>query len=302
MVPIHLVPKPTLPDGQPVIPEDPICFLVGSDGVFKQVVNDFYSVRVKTDGVGALGAVGETVALHVPKLPESLFRQIEGFFVKVYKEHQSEAVVLLSCDPEAEKWRFDVPVQDVSGAHVKYDAADLPALPDGFQQFGSIHSHAGMSAFHSGTDDKDETTFNGLHITIGNLDQPVRTYACRWMLSGKAFKAELTDVVDGLPLPEPEPAWLAQVHKPAPSPVDYMNSWYGGGNAMRPEDPQMRELLPHLRADDEPRGFDPDPNPASVRQDNEGRLSYLEDALDDVNKRLSDVEAAVQEDLYESRR
>ena len=83
MVPIHHIPKPTQPDGQPALPPDALCYLLGSDGVFKQVINSFYAVRLKVAGVGGLAEIGETAALHVPKLPEALLRQVESFFVAV---------------------------------------------------------------------------------------------------------------------------------------------------------------------------------------------------------------------------
>jgi len=70
----------------------------------------------------------------------------------------------------------------VRGLRVSYDLSTLPPAPEGFELFGTIHSHAGISAFHSGTDDRDEIHFDGLHITVGNLDKPSRSYACRWML------------------------------------------------------------------------------------------------------------------------
>ncbi|MCY3018601.1 MAG: hypothetical protein NTW87_06165 [Planctomycetota bacterium] len=155
MVPIHLIPKPTQPDGQPALPSDALCYLVGGDGVFKQVRNDFYAVRLKVGGVGGLAEIGETAVLNVPKLPDRLLRQVESFFVAVYREHESEAVVLLLCNPATKDWRIEVPPQEVQGLHVKYDTSKLPDPPGGFQRFGSIHSHAGIKAFHSGTDDND---------------------------------------------------------------------------------------------------------------------------------------------------
>ena len=280
MVPIHLIPRPAPPDGKPAIPNDALCYLLGCDGVYKQVRNEFYAVRVKVAGVGGLAEIGETATLHVPKLPASLLREVEAFFTAVYQQHQSEAVVLLLCSPATKEWRVEVPQQEVRGLHVQYDLSKLPDPPAGFQQFGSIHSHAGIKAFHSGTDDSDEATFDGLHITIGNLDQPVRSYSCRWMLAGKAFKAELTEVVAGSPLPEPDPAWLAKVEKaeiPEPSP------WFG----MQPQSQQARGELfaPDAMGGVEPEEFD---SPEEYRE-------YLEQVRDEVDERLLEVDAALDE-------
>ncbi len=216
MVPVHLVPKPAQPEQRPALPDDALCYLVGSDGVFKQVKNEFYSVRVRVGGVAGLAEIGETATLRVPKLPLDLMRQVESFFAAAYKEHHSEAVVLLLANPTTQRWKIEVPPQWVRGLHVSYDLADLPEPPEGFRRFGTIHSHAGAKAFHSGTDDADEASFDGLHITIGNVDQPVRSYSARWMLAGKPFPVSLSEVVESMPLPEANPAWLAQVRADEP--------------------------------------------------------------------------------------
>gem|GEM_PF-7129334 len=86
------------------------------------------------------------------------------------------------CLHRLQQWQIAVPLQSVRGLRVSYDLSTLPPAPEGFELFGTIHSHAGISAFHSGTDDRDEIHFDGLHITVGNLDKPSRSYACRWML------------------------------------------------------------------------------------------------------------------------
>lgn len=279
MVPIHHILKPTPPDGKPALPADALCYLVGSDGVYKQVRNEFYAVRLKVSGVGGLAEIGETAVLTVPKLPEKLLRQVESFFVAVYDKHESEAVVLLLCNPATMEWRVEVPQQEVQGLHVSYDMSKLPDPPAGFQRFGSIHSHAGINAFHSGTDDADETSFDGLHITIGNLDQPARSYSCRWMLAGKAFKAELTEVVEGPSLPAADAAWLAKVSKPE---VQEPPIWWG----MQPQGQQPRgELFPQETVT----GYEPEDfgSPEEYR-------AYLEEVREEVEERLLEVEAALK--------
>jgi hypothetical protein len=47
-------------------------------------------------------------------------------------------------------------------------AKDFP----GYIYVGDIHSHASMSAFHSGVDDKDDG--DGIHITVGDLDEIIK--------------------------------------------------------------------------------------------------------------------------------
>ena len=263
MIPLHPIPKPP-PDQRAVFPADNLCFLAGANGLFKQVRNDFYSARVKTDEVAGLAELKEDATLNVPPLPLDLFRRIEAFFVAIFEKFKSEAVVLLQCNPKLNEWRVVVPRQSVRGLRVTYDFGTLPTAPAGFELFGTIHSHADISAFHSGTDDRDEIHFDGLHITVGNLDKPSRSYACRWMLAGRAFTTSLEDVVKSEPLPMADSEWLAQVSyadrlkepAPAPTPViedpmpvlrDDLGAWsdFYGQEFENRED--LKDYLMHLR-------------------------------------------------------
>jgi PRTRC genetic system protein A len=215
MIPIHVIPRP--PEGRkPVLPDGGPCFLVGAGGVYRQIENAFYTARVKAEKLAHLAEIEESVQVHVPKMPAGLFREVEAFFAAVYERHHGEAVVLLACNPASGRWQVQVPDQEVRGAHVSYDLARLPDPPEGFSRFGSVHSHASMGAFHSGTDDADELTFDGLHITIGHLDQPVRSYSARWVIAGKAFPVELTHVIEGEALPGSRPEWLEKVRAAPP--------------------------------------------------------------------------------------
>ena len=215
MIPIHLLtngaaPAPPAHDGLPA-GQAGICYLVAKSGIYKHVENPFYSARVKVSGIGHLEDTAELVRFHVPKLPLALLRQAESFFQAVYDEHQSEAVVVLLANPASKEWRIEVPAQDVNGGlHVSYDPTSV-AVPKGFCVFGTIHSHASAGAFHSATDDKDECCSDGLHITIGNLDRPARSYSARWMICGVEYPAKLEEVVDSPPLPLADPAWLERV-------------------------------------------------------------------------------------------
>ncbi len=263
MIPLHPIPKPP-PDQRAMFPADNLCFLAGANGLFKQVRNDFYSARVKTDEVAGLAELKEDATLNVPALPLELFRRVESFFVAIFMKFKSEAVVLLLCNPVLQEWRVVVPRQSVRGLRVTYDFGTLPATPEGFELFGTIHSHADISAFHSGTDDRDEIHFDGLHITVGNLDKPSRSYACRWMLAGKAFTTSLADVVKSEPLPQANIEWLSQVsyaerlkeplppsetviEDPMPVLLDDLGAWsdFYGQEFENRED--LKEYLLHLR-------------------------------------------------------
>lgn len=270
---IHPIPKPP-PDAEPEWPAEGLCYVAGQNGLFKRVRNEFYSALVKVEQIPALAELQEDARLHVPPLPLELFRRIESFFVAVYEQHQSEAVVLLCCNPATRSWQVLVPPQAVRGLHVEYDLKNLPEVPEGHQLFGTVHSHAGIKAFHSGTDDADEAHFDGLHITIGHLDRPTRSYACRWMLAGKPYPAELSEVLESTPLPQAEPDWLAQVHKLA-----------------EPERPARQERSG--LGDREPHPYDDpilyEPGYAEF-ESREEYLLYLEDLRERIEEQLEEAQ------------
>lgn len=267
---IHPIPKP--PAGEePVLPDGPVALVAGAKGLFKVVRNPFYTACIRLDGLPSLAALEESADLNVPVLPRELFRTVEAFFVRVYDLHRSEAVVLLYCNPVQRQWRVVVPSQEVRGLHVAYDLKTLLEPPAGFELFGTIHSHANIAAFHSGTDDADEAHFDGLHITVGDVDKPARSYACRWILAGKAFPAELSGVVETPPLPKPDPSWLDQVKKQEThEPGDWPLFRHPAAGIERPDlDLGIFDDLP----------ADPD-----------GYLEHLEMLRDEIDQRLWEAE------------
>lgn len=238
MVPTHFAKPPLVEGGEPVLPDDDICYVIGRDGFYKRIRNPLYSALVKVTAIAHLPVLKESATVNVAKVPEKLFRRVESFFVEVYKEHKSEAAVILFYNPTTSTWGAQAPLQEVSGGKVDYKLEGMRP-PLGFTSdmvFGSIHSHASMSAFFSGTDDKDDKSADGLHIVVGKLDSKSREYAARWMLAGLPFKAEFENVVEGVDLPKADPIWLAQVSKPTPvitkwsSHSDYLMDDYRGSH------------------------------------------------------------------------
>jgi len=210
MFPIIQVSK-TMKDAD--IPKE-CCYLIGANGIFKKVVNEFYSVIVKNGNLPDLQELKEDVELHVTRLPQRIVDHVHAFFRAVNEKHKGEAVVLLLYHPVEKKWIVKIPPQDTRGMSVHYDLDKGDALiwiptngkeemtlihnqreapPEGikdYRLFGSIHSHCDAGAFHSGTDDKDEFCFDGLHITLGHVGKNPPDMSCRWMLAGQWWKAE----------------------------------------------------------------------------------------------------------------
>lgn len=156
------------------------------------------------------------------------FRQVMKYFQDIYNEYDTEACVLLMIHPENKDWKPLYVLQaSGNGAQVTYaqPAIDPANLADsneeifqciekdqqatsiyaevydeymalclqGYRIYGTIHSHCDFAAFHSGTDDHDEIGFDGLHITVGNVNSNW-SFSLRFMLQGSEQKVTLEDI------------------------------------------------------------------------------------------------------------
>lgn len=158
---------------------------------------------VETDDFSGLlktGVVVPTFKWTGRKIPRSLWDEVLRFFVANHVKNHSEAVARVYYNRDSdEPWHFVVHPQKVTTATAKDTLADEllgPLLVNGYEAFGSIHSHSTMSAFQSGTDRSDEQYGNGIHITLGNLDRDILSADLRWSFRGDFFPVDLTDLFD----------------------------------------------------------------------------------------------------------
>jgi hypothetical protein len=102
------------------------------------------------------------------KVSPQIMAKAVDFFKKVNKKYGTEAEVIILWEPKKKEYDLFIPYQACTGVSVNsiYDPADIPL---GWMVVGTMHSHCDMGAFHSGTDEADAKTFNGLHITVGTL-------------------------------------------------------------------------------------------------------------------------------------
>jgi hypothetical protein len=216
-------------------PSDTFVQLIGNNGTFIFKEGPFYRAVVKMPKTADLAELEEYCQLKVARVDLDLFMKIEDFFVRVYAKHKSEAIVLLYVSIEKNTWRARVPEQVVSGASAKYELKEIPMSFESegtkFFLFGSIHSHGCMTAFHSGTDNADECHFDGLHVTIGNVDKSERSYAARYMIHGSEFTTNIKEVVAFPVIPKVtcEDAWLEKVSEPVHEFTEFGGVREGGG-------------------------------------------------------------------------
>lgn len=182
-----------------------LAFVIDAKGWLVSRRNEMFEGLVRIKDLEGIDSLKESVYFVPSKIPAELMDQIVAFFRAVYKRQKSEAAGLLlynddSSVPEKSRWEFVVPEQTATGGSADYHGdRELvePFLNQGFKLSGTVHSHGSMGAFHSGTDHKDEEGFDGLHITVGHLDQQTVEFAISIVLQGKRFKFDkISDVVD----------------------------------------------------------------------------------------------------------
>ncbi|MDO8598977.1 MAG: hypothetical protein Q7S02_02625, partial [bacterium] len=132
-------------------------------------------------------------------IPAHQMTQIITFFRRVARLHAAEALILLYYREAERRYELLCPEQVVTGGSIKYDGLDDPP---GLRLVGSVHSHVYMAAFHSGTDEADEATFDGLHITVGKLNQPAVDVVASIKVGAARFRVSPEDVCEGM-----RPVW-----------------------------------------------------------------------------------------------
>ncbi|MCK9375690.1 MAG: hypothetical protein M0P73_06025 [Syntrophobacterales bacterium] len=218
MLPIYLKDQEFSP------PDDPIYYLLTRDGLFLVKRTLFFEAVVPAAGIPWLEPQEPRVNLSAPPLPAALLLQALACFRAVYNRYRSEAVVLLGWREATRTYELVLPHQTVGGGHCDYEIKEFPA---GLTRLGTIHSHAGVEAFHSLRDWEDERFEDGLHLTIGNLDTEL-TLSCSVVVQG--FRAQIPPerLFSPYPIPwdqaPPESDWAAEVERkvtPLPPPIEF---------------------------------------------------------------------------------
>jgi len=106
-----------------------------------------------------------------------------------------------------QNYKLWCPEQTVTYSSVEYNRADnvpvedrnyIGSTGDGWQMVGTIHSHCDFSAFHSGTDEADEASFDGVHLTFGHVNQDRFSIAASIVFSNNRTKMNPVDVAEGI--------------------------------------------------------------------------------------------------------
>lgn len=169
----------------------PSCaIIVGSNGVFFQSDSNAYDVIAEKKDANILDEIKEKATFNYPIIGYEIFKQSLEFLRQVYKKHKAEGIILLTLNRDEpladQKYGMIIPEQEVASASADYQ---VPELPEGIFLAGSIHSHPSFGAYQSSTDEKDEFTFDGVHLTFGHIDKKLEIHE-RVCMSGSSFEYE----------------------------------------------------------------------------------------------------------------
>lgn len=190
MFPIYVL------DGQVSLPKEGTYYVVARGGIYLSKDTGLVRAMVRVDGISFLEEVDTRVTLRVPKIPSCVIALAVLFFRRVYEEYAAEAAVLLYYDARNGAYLLDAPFQQVTGTSVSYQSRGR--VDEGLQLVGTIHSHANFEAFHSGVDVHDEQYLDGIHITIGRVDQPYFTVSGSIAVNNNRFPMSPGDIVSGI--------------------------------------------------------------------------------------------------------
>jgi len=166
-------------------------FIIAGDGFYEKKSSDWITHMTRVKNIDELPSLNENVFLKLtmPKMPMGIVLDAWKFFRQVSQTHNSEAVGLIVYDDI--KYKFIIPEQEVTSASLDYISEGI------YNVIGTIHSHNKMSAFHSGTDDADESQFDGIHITMGDMDKiSFPSFSCSVTKNGERFMFSLDEMID----------------------------------------------------------------------------------------------------------
>lgn len=137
-----------------------------------------------------------------PKIPPEVWHQVLAFFKWTYDTTKSESQVRLFVSPTLKTWRAyafpqeaktGMTANELANDEAKKQRADLSLNPPDWFLFGTVHHHCSTSAFQSGTDKANEESQDGLHITIGRMnDDKKYDLHARFYRKGLCFPPDMS--------------------------------------------------------------------------------------------------------------
>lgn len=156
-----------------------------------------------------------------PKIPEEEWHRMLAFFQWTNDTYHGESQVRWFVNPQAQTWRcWAFPQEGETGMSAK-ELGDHPGFmaqqneqfprTEGWLYFGTCHHHCNAGAFQSSTDQTNEQNQDGLHITVGSMNEPCHTLHERFYLCGKLIPHKLDWFWDIGEVMDSVPQWAAKL-------------------------------------------------------------------------------------------
>lgn len=125
-------------------------------------------------------------------LPAQILYDWEEFSRTVWHLNRTEVLMDLYYDPTKEEYLWYVPDQVVAPAtvHAEFEPFLQAESLCGLKKVGQFHSHGGIQAFFSATDNRDEK-YPGIYGVIGSLSNQNPTYAFRVVNDGESTSVRM---------------------------------------------------------------------------------------------------------------
>jgi hypothetical protein len=134
-----------------------------------------------------------------PKIPSLEWHKVLSFFRWCQATYKSECQARLFVNPALGTWRIwafpqkartGMTAQEIETEETKIQRAQFPD-PD-WIYFGTIHHHCNGSAFQSSVDRSNEESQDGLHITVGKMDEAEHELHVRFYLGTDEFNPDMS--------------------------------------------------------------------------------------------------------------
>lgn len=196
-----------------------------------------------------------SISWNGPKMPVEMWQQILSYFKWCYDTTRSECQVRLYVSPVHNTWRAwafpqeaktGMTARELDDEDARTQRANLNMNPPEWYYFGTVHHHCGATAFQSGTDEQNEKDQDGLHITIGKVDEKLHDIHARFYRKGLKFDPDMSwfwDVeatVEACPeqfrqfLPKDYKDKMARAQMCVPSTVDFPPEWKANLKEIKP--------------------------------------------------------------------
>ena len=145
-------------------------------------------------------------------LPAQILYDWEEFSRTVWHLNRTEVLMDLYYDPTKEEYLWYVPDQVVAPAtvHAEFEPFLQAESLCGLKKVGQFHSHGGIQAFFSATDNRDEQ-YPGIYGVIGSLSNQNPTYAFRVVKDGESTSVRM-NAVGTHTLGSNIYGWISRVH------------------------------------------------------------------------------------------